>query len=301
MAKVSTISLKARTDIAAKIRDYKQLVKLRLTILVVFSTAIGFLIASPATLDWTSFTVLLFSSFLIVGASNAINQIIEKDSDKLMTRTANRPLAQNRMSVREAIVASIIMGVSGVIIMGTFLNQFSALLAFAGMIIYGFMYTPLKKITPIAVFVGGISGAIPPLAGYVAASGEIGLLAIVLFSIQFFWQFPHFWAIAWVKNDDYLKAGLKLLPLGSKKDKTSALLICLFTLILIPLSLVPAKLNLVSTTTSIILMVISFGFLWQTIKLYKTLNDKDALKLMFGSFLYLPLVFTLFLLDIRFF
>ncbi len=294
-----SLSIKTLEIIQEKIRDYTQLIKLRLTLLVVFSSLMGFLLASNlgVGIDWGSFWLLLVSSFLIVGSSNAINQTIEKDSDRLMSRTANRPLAEGRMDVKEAVLASLIMGLVGVCIMGIFLNQLSALLAFIGLVIYGFAYTPLKKVSPIAVFIGGISGAIPPFSGYIAASGEITSFAIALFTIQFFWQFPHFWAIAWVMNDEYEKAGIKLLPMGSNKDRIGAIQIMMLTLILIPVSLVPVKLGFISLVSGVICLLLSVIFFIQAVKLFYDLKDRSALQLMFGSFLYLPLILGILFID----
>ncbi len=292
------LSIKTLEIIKAKVRDYTQLIKLRLTVLVVFSSLMGFLLASHSLgIEWGPFWVLMFSSFLIVGASNILNQIFEKDSDKLMSRTAHRPLAENRMEVKEAAFASLIMGLAGVTLMGLFLNQLSAFLAFIGLVLYAFAYTPLKKVSPIAVFVGGISGAIPPLSGFVAVSGEITSFAIVLFSLQFFWQFPHFWAIAWVMKDEYDKAGIKLLPMGSNKDRIGAIQIMMHTLILIPISLVPAKLGFISIQAAIICLILTTIFFLQSVNLFLDLKDRSALKLMFGSFLYLPLMLGILFID----
>ena len=292
-----TISFKILEAVRHKAKDYAQLIKFRLTLLVVFSAVIGFLLASSAGVEWNKLWLLITSSFLIVGASNIVNQILEKDSDKLMSRTAGRPLAEERMEVKEAVWASLIMGLSGVIMMAAFLNRMSALLALLGLLLYAFAYTPLKKISPIAVFIGGISGAIPPLSGYVAVNGEITSFAVILFAIQFFWQFPHFWAIAWVMKDEYAKAGIKLLPLGSNKDRIGAIQIMMLTIILIPVSLLPAKLGFISVTAAIICLVLSTGFFLLAVKLFADLKDRSALYLMFGSFLYLPLVLGVFFID----
>lgn len=281
----------------AKVKDYTQLVKLRLTTLVVFSAVIGFFLASNSGIAWGQVFILAVGSFLVVGASNAINQIMEKDSDKLMARTAQRPLADNRMEVKEAVVASLIMGTVGVAIMGYFLNQLSASLALAGLLVYAFAYTPLKKLNPIAVFVGAIAGAIPPLSGYVAASGEITGFAIILFTIQFFWQFPHFWAIAWVMKEEYDKAGIKLLPMGSNKDRIGAIQIMMLTLVLIPVSLLPAQLGYVAPWASIACMVLSFLFFIQSSKLFYDLKNSSALQLMFGSFFYLPVILLILFIE----
>ncbi len=281
----------------AKVKDYTQLVKVRLTSLVVFSAIIGFLLASTNGVDWVQLASFAIGSFLVVGASNTINQILEKDSDKLMSRTASRPMADGRMEVQEAVIASLMMGIAGVVLLGLLLNQLSAMLALSGLLIYAFAYTPLKQINPIAVFVGGISGAIPPMSGYVAASGEITGFAIVLFIIQFFWQFPHFWAIAWVNKDEYDKAGIKLLPMGANKDRIGALQIMMLTVVLIPVSVLPAKLGFISIWASVVCMALSVLFFFQASKLVYDLKNKSALQLMFGSFLYLPLILIILFVD----
>jgi protoheme IX farnesyltransferase len=281
----------------AKVKDYTQLVKLRLTGLVVFSAVVGFILASTQGISWSQLLALTIGSFLVVGSSNAINQILEKESDKLMSRTAGRPLADGRMEVREAVIASLIMGIAGVCLMGLLLNQLSASLALLGLLIYAFAYTPLKKINPIAVFVGAIAGAIPPMSGFVAASGEITGLAVVLFTIQFFWQFPHFWAIAWVMKEEYDKAGIKLLPMGSNKDRIGALQIMMLTLVLIPISLVPGILGHISYWAAIACMILSCLFFFQSSKLFYDLKNGSALQLMFGSFMYLPMILIIFFID----
>lgn len=292
-----TISLKAVNQLKEKLTDYHQLVKFRLTSLVVFSSSIGFLLGTPWPMAWGQFWILVIGGFLIVSASNMINQIIERKDDKKMTRTATRPLAQNRMSVTEAKWAALITGLSGVILMGWYLNTMSTFLSFLGLIIYAFAYTPLKKISPVAVFVGAIAGAIPPMAGYAAANGSLDTTAWSLFVLQFFWQFPHFWAIAWVMHDDYSRAGFKLLPLGAQKDRLGALQIVMFTLVLLPLSLLPAKMGLIHLPASLFCMLASLTFFIQSVFLYLKLTNRSALHLMFGSFIYLPVIFIVFLLD----
>jgi len=297
MIQDKALTLRPFDLVKLKAKDYAQLVKLRLNLTVIFSTAIGFLLALESSIIWIDFFALIMGGFLIVGSANALNQIMERESDKLMSRTLNRPLAQNRMSVQEAAIFASFSGIIGVVLMGLYLNELSALISLTCLLVYAFAYTPLKKLSPIAVFVGAISGACPPLAGYVAVSNEITSLALILFGIQFFWQFPHFWAIAWVMNDDYQKAGFKLLPGGSNKDKRGALQMVMFTVVLLPLVLFPAKLGLTTIGASIICLVISGGLLYQTFRLYQKLTNKAALHLMFGSFIYLPLILLVLFFD----
>ena len=285
------------TSVADKIRDICLLVKLRLNLLVVFSTAFGYLLAAGISPDWASFWALTTGGFLVVGAANGLNQVIERNSDKLMDRTRHRPVAQKRMSVFEASFISAVMGLVGVSLIGILLNPLSGILAFVSLILYAFAYTPLKKVTPLAVFVGAFPGALPPLIGYTAFTGELGLMGILLFSIQFFWQFPHFWAIAWVMNDDYQKAGFRLLPLGENKNRTGAAQIVMFTIMLLPIGLLPAKFGFTGDISAIIVTIAGVIFTLQTIKLYLKLDDSSARQLMFGSFFYLPLVLITLWLD----
>ncbi|MGZ4060624.1 MAG: heme o synthase, partial [Bacteroidia bacterium] len=212
----------------SKVRDYAQFIKLRLASLVVFSAAIGFVISSRAAaggFSWSKMLILVLGGFLVTGSSNGFNQIMEKNLDKLMNRTQNRPLPKDRMSFSESFVLAAIMGISGILILWIFMNPLSGILGFSALILYTIVYTPLKRITPFAVFVGAFPGAIPPLLGCVAATqgfGSITPQAWILFAGQFMWQFPHFWAIAWVLDDDYKKAGFRMLPSLGGRNKSSA-------------------------------------------------------------------------------
>lgn len=279
------------------IEDYKQLVKLRLNLLVVFSTVLGYLIANSTDINFFQLFILAFGGFLTVGAANGINQIIERDSDKLMKRTENRPVATGRISVNNAIIISILMGSIGVFLIGFFLNQLAAGISLVSLLLYGFAYTPLKRISPISVHVGAVPGSLPPVIGYVAASGSVDTMAIFLFAIQFFWQFPHFYSIAWILDEDYSRAGLKLYPIGTPIGKNAALQIVLITAILLPISISAFFTKDLSLVSSIIIFITSAWFLSKSISLYKDLENKSAKKLMFASFLYLPIVLIVILID----
>lgn len=283
--------------ILAKLKDYMELVKLRLSFLVIFSSAFGFILGSVGSIDW--FTLLMFSigGFLVSGASITINQIAEKDYDKVMKRTANRPIPTGRVMLNEAVLFSGFLAITGIGILAIYTNWLTVLLSLTSMILYSFVYTPLKRVGPIAVFVGAIPGALPPLLGWVAASGAIAYEAVIIFCIQFIWQFPHFWAIAWIADEDYKKAGFKLLPSGGKKDLNTAIQIMIYTLFLIPLGLLPAKFGLTGINSAIIATVCGVLFLSQTFWLMKDGSRKAALKIMYGSFLYLPIVQVAYLLD----
>jgi len=280
-----------------KVQDYNQLMKTRLTMLVVFSAAMTYLTAASGhSFNWFDLFILSIGGWLVVGASNGINQIIEKNYDVLMVRTANRPVATNRMSVNEAAIASFIMGIAGVMLMGLYLNQLTSLLSLASLILYAFVYTPLKRVSPISVFVGAFPGALPVLLGWTAYSGSITSEAIILFGVQFFWQFPHFWSIAWILDEDYKRAGFKMLP-SYGKDKKTALQTLAFTLMLIPIGFLPTQEGFMGLTAGIIAIAGGLMLTWYAYKLYKTCDNKDARKLMFASFLYLPVVQIAYLLD----
>jgi protoheme IX farnesyltransferase len=202
-----------------RLQDYHQLVKTRLTLSVVISAVLGFWLGAGELTSFTLMWPLAIGGFLVVAASNGLNQVIERNFDKLMVRTNNRPVATGRMGVLEAVLFSLLSGTVGVAILTTYLNPMSGVLGCIALLSYAFVYTPLKRYTPFAVFVGAIPGAIPPLLGWVAATGTIGMGGIVLFMIQFFWQFPHFWSIAWLLDEDYQRAGYRLLPSRNGKIK----------------------------------------------------------------------------------
>ena len=276
----------------SKVKDYAQFMKMRLASIVVLSAAISFVIGSE-TVDFTKMWLLILGGFLVTGASNGFNQIIERSLDKLMDRTQNRPLPQERMSVTESIVLATVMGVSGVVILWVFMNPMSGILGATALILYTVVYTPLKRVTPFAVFVGAIPGAIPPLLGYVAATtgfGEIKFQAWVLFVVQFIWQFPHFWSIAWVLDDDYKKAGFQMLPSPGGRDKSSAFQVLVYTLFLLPISLFPVLFGMSGVVSAIIITISGLFFVYLAYKLYRDCTVESARKLMFGSFIYLPVV-----------
>jgi len=280
------------------IKDLIKLVKLRLTFLVVFSASISFLIGSHVnggSINWSNWIKLVIGGFLITGAANGFNEIIEKDLDRLMTRTADRPLPAGRMTNGQALVLSILMGIGGTYLLG-YLNLLTGMLSVFAVILYAFAYTPLKQKSPISVFVGAIPGALPPLIGYVAAHPTIDKIALILFGIQFIWQFPHFWAIAWVLDDDYKLAGFRLLPTG-KRNLVSAVVTFIFTLALVPVSLLPTWYGYGGWYVGGVSLVCSLLFLYQAWVLMRTREIKSARQLMFGSFIYLPIVQLMFLFD----
>lgn len=293
-SEVQTIEKPAKE--ISKAADYAVFIKLRLASLVVFSAVIGYFIGiRQLQLDasWIQITALIVGGFLVTGSSNGFNQIIERNTDKLMTRTQNRPVAQGRMSVREGIILASVMGVAGIFMLSFYLNLLSGILGAIALLLYTLVYTPSKKVTPFATFIGAFPGAIPPMLGWVAATkgfGMIGTPALLLYAIQFMWQFPHFWAIAWVSHDDYKKAGFHLLPSSGGRDKASAFQVLTYTLMLIPVSLTPLLFRMSGTIPSVIILICGIGFLIQAWKLYRNCDIRSAQQLMFGSFIYLPVV-----------
>ena len=273
-----------------------ELTKFRLSLLVSFSAIFGFILATD-NIIFFDLLVLGMSGYFVTAASVINNQIIEKDLDSKMDRTKDRPLPTNRISKRNSLITSVFFMVIGLTIMTLYFNMVAGLLSLVSLFLYTFIYTPLKRIGPIAVFVGAIPGALPPLIGWVAFSGEITMEAIIIFSIQFIWQFPHFWAIAWIYHDDYKKVGFKLLPSKGEKNFNTALNIMTYTLFLIPLGLLPTIFGITGIISGAIAVLCAILFLAQTFKLFKDYSRSSALKIMFGSFIYLPIVQISFILD----
>lgn len=274
--------------VLAKIKVYAAFTKMRLASLVVFSAVVSYMYAA-VTVDLIQLAILSLGGFLVTGASNGMNQIIEKDYDKLMDRTANRPIPSGQMSVTEGLVLVAFTGTLGIVLLWYFLNPLSGLLGALAMFMYAGIYTPLKRKTSWAVIVGAFPGAIPPLLGYVAVTGKFGLVPGILFIIQFAWQLPHFWSIAWKLNDDYSKGGFNLLPINGLKDKASATVILLTSLLMIPAGLLPLYFGETSIYSAVIITGLALWMVYYSAKLYTSLDDKMALKIMFASFAYLPI------------
>jgi len=287
-----------QVTIGVRLKAYYDLLKFRLSALVTFSAVFGFILGHTSpSFSWAGLAGLVFGGFLISGASGAANEILERDLDRLMKRTQGRPLPMNVISVLEAQWFSLITALTGIGMLWFFTNPLTTYLGILSMILYVFVYTPLKRVGPVAVLVGAIPGAMPPLLGWVAATGAISYEAMIIFGIQFVWQFPHFWAIAWVSDDDYKRAGFKLLPLGGKKDLNTAIQIMIYTLFLLPLGLLPTYFGLTGINSGIVATICGVLFLAQTFSLMKDCSTKSALRIMFGSFLYLPIVQIAYLLD----
>lgn len=283
--------------VLTRTRAFIELLKVRLSLLVAFSCAFGYSLATRGSVDWMVLLMLTLGGFLLSGASVCINQIIEKDLDAVMVRTQNRPLPTERVTSLEAAIFAMVCFLLSIILLWLYTNPLTVILSIISMLLYSFVYTPLKRVGPVAVFVGAIPGALPPLLGWIAATGTVSYEALIIFGIQFIWQFPHFWAIAWVADDDYKKAGFKLLPSGGGKDLNTAIQIMIYTLFLIPLGLLPATFGITGLNSAIVATVCGVAFFAQTFSLMRTGSRQSALRIMFGSFLYLPIVQIAYLMD----
>jgi len=280
--------------VSSKYKQYVAFTKFRLSFLVVVSALSGYLFNHGSNLY--EIFLLMVGGMLVTAASNGSNQIWEKELDKLMKRTAKRPLPMEHMSVKEAywvIGFCLVVGLSMLFL----LNLPSFLLGLLAYILYVFVYTPMKRITSWAVFIGAFPGAIPPMLGAVAATGHFGLVPGILFFVQFCWQFPHFWAIAWVTDEDYRAGGFSLLPSIHGKSKNSAFQIAAYSLALIPFSLFPWWMGWTSWVTLVIVSIMSLWFFMLSYKLFLSCDDKDARKLMFASFIYLPIIQFVYVFD----
>ena len=265
--------------------------------MVVFSSVISYLLAPKVVeFDWVMIGLLFVGGMLVTGSANAINQVVEKDTDAMMKRTAKRPVAAGRMSVEHGWAFAIITGAVGVFILGNYFNWLAAGLAAFSLFLYAFIYTPLKKINSIAVLVGAVPGALPCLIGWAAGDDRLTLGGWVLFAIQFFWQFPHFWAIAWIAHKDYSTAGFKLLPSVEGPTKYTALQTVVYSLLLVPVTLIPFYMGMceyetVSGKVGMALIILANIFMiMRCVGLYTKMDVPSARKVMFGSYLYLPVV-----------
>ena len=280
--------------LASKVKDYFQLIKFTLSFMVVFSTVVSFLIAPNE--DYyvrskiISVLLLFIGGMLITGSANAINQVLEKDTDAVMKRTAKRPVASGRMTPNEAASFAIIAGALGIFILWYWFNYQAALTGLFSLFLYGFIYTPLKKVNSVAVLVGAVPGALPCLIGWVAATGSFDAGAWILFGIQFLWQFPHFWAIAWLAHTDYTKAGFKLLPGDKGPTKFTALQTVIYSILMIPFGLMPYYMGIAGAASMWILLVCNLWMVGVSILLFIRMDQKSARWVMFSSYFYLMIV-----------
>ena len=279
----------------SKLSDYSQLIKLRLSFLVVFSAAMSYLWATNRNVDSLTIWLLSIGGFFITGSANIFNQIIEKDSDKLMKRTLTRPLPDGRMNIKEAYALGIIIGISGLFILSK-INLLCTLLGALAMILYVGVYTPMKKISWLTIIPGAVAGSIPVVIGWVAATGEINRGAILLFLIQFVWQFPHTWSIAWLLNDEYNKAGIKIFPM-KEKNKFSAILILLSTFLIIPSGLLLYMYESSGIHVAWMIALAGTIMLLFAFRFYRVRTDKSVVGLMLSCFAYLPIVLIILVVE----
>jgi len=286
------------TSLSLIFTDFKEITKAKLAVSVVFSSMAGYFLGAYQ-IDLGAVLLLGFGGYCMVGASNAFNQVIEKDLDALMKRTKNRPIPSGRMSVRSAMTIAIILTILGVVAL-YILSPKTAMFGAISIFLYTCVYTPLKTKTPLAVFVGAFPGAIPFMLGWVAATNDFGIAPGTLFMIQFFWQFPHFWALGWMLDEDYKKGGFKMLPTG-RKDAGTAFQIILYTIWMIVISIMPAfgftgRLHL-SVPAAIVVLLSGLVMLFFAFKLYEKRDNVSARKLMLASVTYISLIQIIYVLD----
>lgn len=302
--------------LASKVKDYFILIKFTLSFMVVFSCVVCYLLAPNIQFNLASVILLFFAGMCVTGSANAINQTVERKTDALMRRTADRPVAAGRMTVKEAWAFAIITGAVGIIIMWYWFNLASAIISLFSLFLYAFIYTPLKRVNSVSVLVGAFPGALPCLIGWVAGTGLIspfatfqGTLATgethtffnyggyILFAIQFLWQFPHFWAIAWVAHKDYQKAGFKLLPSEEGPTKFTAMQTVIYSMLMVPVGMLPYYFGISGMLAFWILLLCNFWMVYVSINLVIKMNVAAARKVMFSSYFYLMIVFLALLLD----
>ncbi len=294
----TAVSAARQISFASIFTEFKEITKARLAVSVVFSSIAGYLLGAYE-LSFLSLFLLAFGGYCMVGASNAYNQVIERDLDALMKRTKNRPIPSGRMSVATAMAIAIAMTIAGVVSL-YFLNPKTAMFGAISIFLYTSVYTPLKTKTPLSVFVGAFPGAIPFMLGWVAATNDFGIEPGTLFMIQFFWQFPHFWALGWMLDEDYKRGGFKMLPTG-KKDGSTALQIIMYTIWMLLISVIPVfgitgRLEL-SIPAAIIVFLMGMVMLVFAFRLYEKRDNASARKLMLASVSYITLMQIVYVVD----
>ncbi len=289
-----------------KLKDYFQLIKLSLSIMVVFSSVMAFVL-TPAFRNyedkWKWVLLFFAGGMLVTGSANAINQVVERDTDARMKRTATRPVAAGRMSVTEGWAFAIITGLLGVAILWKYFNGLTAGISAFSLFLYAFIYTPLKKVNSIAVLMGAIPGALPCLIGWAAGEDQLSLGGWILFAFQFFWQFPHFWAIAWIAHNDYSSVGFKLLPSREGPTKFTAMQTIAYSLLLVPVTLAPYFTGMCNYDDAVgktglgLVMMANLFMILRCVRLYRNMEVKSARAVMFGSYMYLPIVMMALLMS----
>lgn len=292
------VTLSTSLTFGEKLKEVAALFKLRLTSLVVFSAVLGYWMGvPPGGFNLMNALMLALAGVMVTGASNALNQVLEVEADGLMKRTAERPLVRGTVGMTEAIVISLIIGAGGVLLLWTRFGPLTGILGLLSLFMYVALYTPMKKLSAWSVFVGAFPGAFPPMLGYVAATGQFGLGPGLLFAMQFMWQFPHYWAIAWVLHEDYQLAGYHMLPSKGGRDGYTAWLILLYTLFVVPVGMLPWVFGLSGVWSAMAAVVCGLVMLVPAARLFRSRDKKDARTLMFASFIYLPAVQIAYVLD----
>ena len=298
MKDIAIETYKGERILISKLKDYSQLIKPSLSIMVVFSSVISYLLAPKVVeYDWKMIGLLFVAGLLVTGSANAINQVVEKDTDAIMKRTAKRPVASGRMTVGEGWAFAIVTGAAGVFMLGNFFNWLAAGIALFSLFLYAFIYTPLKKVSSISVLVGAVPGALPCLIGWAAGNDALSSGGWVLFLLQFMWQFPHFWAIAWIAHKDYAKAGFKLLPSELGPTKYTAIQTIIYSLLLIPVGVIPYFIGMSATISLVIVAIANVFMVWRCVQLYRNMDVPRARRVMFSSYIYLPIVLLALLAD----
>lgn len=284
--------------IGGKLRDYMLLVKFSLSFMVVFSAVVSYLLAPKVVeFNWRMIMLLFAGGFLITGSANAVNQVTEKDTDALMKRTAGRPIASGRMSVAEGWSFAILALLTGLAILGFAFNWLSAVIALISWFTYAYLYTPLKRVSSVSVLVGAIPGALPCLIGWAAGQDTLSTGGWVLFAIQFFWQFPHFWAIAWIAHKDYTAAGFRLMPSVEGPTRYSAIQSVIYSLVLVPVGFLPFLSGMSGQVSMWIVLAANCLMVWQSVRLFREMEARAARRVMFSSYIYLPVVLLALLAD----
>ncbi len=286
-----------------RFRDYNQLLKPNLSGMVVFSSVIGYLMAPGVVFSWLDFSLwqrvitLFIGGMMVTGSANTINQILERDSDRLMNRTRLRPLPDGRMGDTEAWIFAVVLGLLGTALLSYYFNLLAGILSLISLLLYAFAYTPMKKIHPVAVLIGAVPGALPPLIGWVAGTGALTVGGWILFTLQFFWQFPHFWAIAWVAFDDYNKAGIRMLPTREKETRFTGVQCMLYSLVLIPMATLPHLVGLIGNAGMWVCLLAGIMYFAASVAFYVKNDHKSARRVMFASFIYLPTILLALVFD----
>jgi protoheme IX farnesyltransferase len=296
-------AIRSRWHFVGRVRDYNQLLKPNLSGMVVFSSVIGYLMAPNVHFVWNDMSVwrqivtLFVGGMMVTGGANTINQILERDSDALMRRTRLRPMPDGRMGTTEAWIFAAVTGICGALLLAYYFNPKAGALSFFSLLLYAFAYTPMKKVHPVAVLIGAVPGALPPLIGWVAATGGFEVGGWILFTLQFFWQFPHFWAIAWVAFDDYANAGIRMLPTKEKETRFTGIQCMMYSLVLIPMAIVPHQIGLTGSIGMWICLLCGLMYFTASVFFYIKNDHKSARRVMFASFIYLPTILLALVID----